>query len=50
MRYLTTDALNNNDTIHFYENNDFQYLTKDDKENETRYMYYDLINSKEYQS
>ena len=39
-RFITVDAYN--DAVHFYQNNDFQYLKKDEADIVTRLLYYDL--------
>jgi GNAT superfamily N-acetyltransferase len=39
-RFITVDAYSN--AVHFYEKNDFKYLTDKDKHDETRAMYLDL--------
>lgn len=39
-RYLTVDAYRN--SLGFYEKNGFLYLTEEDKEDDTRQMYFDL--------
>ena len=41
-RFITVDAYNNEQTMAFYEKNDFQPLTEDDKDEETRLLYTDL--------
>lgn len=41
-RYITIDAYNNTKTIHFYVKNGFQFLTENDKTEQTRLMYFDL--------
>lgn len=41
-RFLTVDALNS--AIPFYEKNGFRFFTESDKDDETRLMFYDLIN------
>jgi GNAT superfamily N-acetyltransferase len=40
-KYLTVDAYR--DSIPFYEKNGFVFLTNQDKDNETRLMYFDLM-------
>ena len=46
-RYLLVDAYNNDKVISFYnEKNNFEFWTKDDKDSDTRLMYYDLMKSK----
>lgn len=42
-QYLTVDALNNSDTNKFYMKYGFQYLGLNDSHEETRRMYYSLI-------
>lgn len=42
-RIVTIDAYNNDQTINFYEKNGFTFLTDDDKEDDTRLMYFDLF-------
>ena len=42
VRFLTVDAVNDEGTLYFYEKNNFIYLSKNDKNDETRLMYYDL--------
>ena len=39
-RFITVDAYNN--AIPFYQNNDFQYLKKEESDTVTRLLYYDL--------
>jgi len=41
-RFITVDAYNNENTIGFYERNDFTLLTESDKDSDTRQMYFDL--------
>ena len=41
-RYLTVDAYKN--SIRFYEKNGFIFLTNQDKDHDTRQMYFDLLN------
>ncbi len=41
-RYLTVDAYKN--SVPFYEKNGFMFLTNQDKEEDTRQMYFDLMN------
>lgn len=46
-RYLLVDAYNNDKVISFYkEKNSFEFWTKEDKDSDTRLMYYDLMKSK----
>lgn len=55
VRYIAVDALNNTKTLNFYEKNGFRYLFKSEEQEadssglkqpiNTRYMYYDLMNS-----
>lgn len=45
-RFITVDAYNNPPTIKFYQNNGFEFLTVDDKAEDTRLMYFDLITFK----
>ena len=40
-KYITVDAYNQ--SLSFYEKNEFAFLTESDKNNETRLMYFDLI-------
>lgn len=40
-RFIIVDALNNEDTLRFYQRNDFEFLIEDGQE-KTRLMYYDL--------
>jgi GNAT superfamily N-acetyltransferase len=42
-RFITVDAYNNDKSLNFYLTNGFNYFTDDDKSEETRSMYYDLI-------
>lgn len=42
-RFLVVDAYNKSDVLAFYESNGFQFLTGSDKDEETRIMYFDLI-------
>lgn len=44
-RFITVDAYKEDKVINFYKKNGFVFLTKDE-EDETRLMYYDLINFK----
>jgi len=39
-RFVTVDAYHS--ALHFYERNDFRYLTTKDKDEDTRAMYFDL--------
>ncbi len=39
-RFITVDAYSN--AIRFYQNNDFQYLRRDEEDKITRLLYYDL--------
>ena len=41
-RFLTVDAYNKEDVIKFYEHNGFKFLWDQDKEKETRIMFFDL--------
>lgn len=41
-RFITVDALNS--AFRFYEKNGFQFFTEEDKDDETRLMFFDLIN------
>jgi len=43
-RFITVDAYNCDPVIKFYEKNGFKFLTDDDEKEETRLMYFDLIN------
>lgn len=46
-RYLLVDAYNNDKVLSFYkEKNNFEFWTKEDKDSNTRLMYYDLMKSK----
>jgi GNAT superfamily N-acetyltransferase len=42
-RFIIVDALNNNRTIKFYKDNGFDFLTTEDKKDENRLMFFDLI-------
>jgi GNAT superfamily N-acetyltransferase len=42
-QFLTVDALNNVDTIHFYEKNGFSFVTVSDYNKPSRQMYKNLI-------
>ncbi len=42
-RFITVDALNNQRTINFYVENGFDFLTGEDKDDESRLMFFDLI-------
>ena len=41
-RFITVDALNS--AFSFYEKNGFQFFTEEDSDDETRLMFFDLIN------
>jgi GNAT superfamily N-acetyltransferase len=41
-RFLLVDAYNRPEIVHFYEKNDFSYLTEKDISRKTRLMYFDL--------
>ncbi|MFM9908696.1 MAG: GNAT family N-acetyltransferase [Chitinophagaceae bacterium] len=41
-KYITVDAYKQ--SLRFYENNGFEYLTEKDKDSDTRLMYFDLAN------
>jgi len=41
-RFITVDAYNDNATINFYTKNGFQFLWGEDKDSDTRIMYFDL--------
>jgi GNAT superfamily N-acetyltransferase len=41
-RFITVDAYNNDETINFYINNGFAFLTSTDEKEDTRSMYFDL--------
>lgn len=42
-RFLVVDAYNNPEAINFYRKNGFNFLTTKDEKEETRVMYFDLI-------
>jgi len=42
-RFIIVDAYNNQKTINFYRNNGFDFLLNDDKKEETRLMFFDLM-------
>lgn len=42
-RFITIDALNNERTIKFYTTNGFDFLTTEDKTDDNRLMFFDLI-------
>ncbi len=42
-RFIVVDALNNNRTISYYKKNGFDFLTTEDKDDESRLMFFDLI-------
>jgi GNAT superfamily N-acetyltransferase len=42
-RFITVDAYSTLRTIKFYEKNGFQFLTEEDKKDDTRLMYFDLM-------
>lgn len=42
-RFIVIDALNNDRTVKFYKENKFDFLTLDDKTDENRLMFFDLI-------
>ena len=46
-RYLTLDSYNTPKNLNFYKKNGFEIYTEEDKNGKTRYMYYDLLLSKE---
>ncbi len=46
-RYLTLDSYNTPKNLNFYKKNGFDIYTEEDKNGKTRYMYYDLLLSKE---
>ena len=41
-RFITVDAYNKSAVTEFYEKNDFEFLTEDDKKEKTRSMYSDF--------
>lgn len=41
-RFITVDALSS--AVHFYEKNGFQFFTEQDKDDDTRLMFFDLKN------
>jgi GNAT superfamily N-acetyltransferase len=41
-RFIVVDAYNNEKTIKFYTKNGFIFIAEDDKDSDTRIMYYDL--------
>jgi len=41
-RFITVDSYNNEVTINFYKKNGFQFLWNEDKDENTRIMYFDL--------
>lgn len=43
-RFITVDASNEDYVINFYRKNGFIFLTDEDKEDDTRLMFFDLIN------
>lgn len=43
-RFITVDAYNCGNVITFYQRNGFEFLTKKDEGEDTRQMYFDLIN------
>lgn len=43
IRYISTDAKNVPLTINFYQKHGFQFLTKEDAYDDTRMMYFDLL-------
>lgn len=43
-RFIIVDAYNNEETIHFYQKNNFAFLLKNDELDETRLMIFDLKN------
>ena len=45
-RFIVVDAYNNQRTIKFYQNNEFEFLTQDDEKGDTRLMYFDLMRFK----
>jgi GNAT superfamily N-acetyltransferase len=45
-RFLLVDAYNQNRAIQFYQKNGFLFLTDEDKDHDTRHMYYDLMRFK----
>ncbi len=45
-RYLIADAYNKEKVVGFYLRNGFEILTQEDKNKETRAMYFDLISTK----
>lgn len=42
-RFITVDAINSEETIHFYKNNGFEFLTTKDSDDDHRLMFFDLI-------
>lgn len=42
-RFIVVDALNNERAIKFYKNNGFDFLTTEDKKDDNRLMFFDLI-------
>lgn len=42
-RFITVDSYNNEKVIKFYQNNGFDFLTNDDKSQDRRIMFFDLI-------
>lgn len=42
-RFIVVDAYNNPEAINFYRKNGFNFLTTNDEKEETRVMYFDLI-------
>jgi hypothetical protein len=44
-RFITVDAYNTEEALGMYMKNYFAFMTDEDKDNETRIMYYDLARS-----
>jgi GNAT superfamily N-acetyltransferase len=42
-RFITVDAYNKTKVVDFYKKNGFKFLTEEDKNEDTRLMYFDLI-------
>ena len=42
-RFLLVDAYNTDKVLNFYGKNKFEFLTTEDKDTDTRLMYFDLI-------
>lgn len=46
-RFITIDAYNEDKPINFYTNNGFNFLSGQDKDEDTRAMYFDLMRFKD---